>query len=132
MIIGFGSSEKEVEENIEKMFLAKVAELYSTTTEGYFTDELIASVKKWADSLAVESGKIADGYKEATEYPSRYSRFWAYVLGDCNHICLIVSFHHINRRHNFSPDGWAMLQSKCIYEIDTWEAGRGKKASEAA
>lgn len=131
MILGFGSNEKEVEANVEKAFFDKVEELYQGGTQSYFTDDLIDDVKKWADSVAVESGKMADGYKEAVDYPSRYSRFWAYVVGDCNHICLIVSFHHINRRHAFSPDGWAMLQSKRVYEVDTWEAGRSQRAGAA-
>ena len=42
--------------------------------------------------------------------PERYTRFWYY--GDQLH------YHHINRRHAMSPDGWALLKVIEDFKID--------------
>lgn len=131
MIIGFGKTETDIENSFEKAFIDEAKRLYMGQENNAFSDDMIAAIKTWADRASKESQEMADSFKDAAEYPDRYTRFWCYVLGDCNHICLIVSFHHINRRHAFSPDGWAMLQSKRIFEIDYWECGRSQKAKAA-
>ena len=51
--------------------------------------------KEWNDR--------ADKYDKMPkdEAPERYTRFYIYDES--------IKFHHINRRHPFSPDGWALM-----------------------
>jgi hypothetical protein len=131
-MIGFGSTEQKYEEQVETLLRGRVEEMHAeSSSQSGFSDELIAAFKKYVDGLAVDSRRASDGYKDAEQYPDRYSSFHAYVLGDCNYIVVILSFMHINRRHAFSPDGWAGMQSERAVVIDEWEAGR-KKRREAA
>ncbi len=57
------------------------------------------------------------GSKNASEVPERYSCFWAYQSGEY----FRFQFHHINRRHPFSKDGWAMIQSTWLLNTITGE-----------
>lgn len=124
-MIGFGSTEANYEEHVESLLWAKARELRAQSDCSYgFSDEVIAKLKSFADGIAVESRHVSDSYKTAENYPDRYSDFHAYVLGDCNYIAVILSFMHINRRHAFSPDGWASMQNKRTVVIDEWEANR--------
>lgn len=56
---------------------------------------------------------------DRNDVPERYSYFWYVVnkIYDGKYI-IEFSFHHINRRHPFSPDGWALLETKWILSID--------------
>ena len=64
--------------------------------------------KKIKDYLS-EHGETDKWNNKADEYdkmpkekaPERYTRFYVYDNK--------IKFHHINRRHAFSPDGWALL-----------------------
>lgn len=131
MIIGFGETETRLESKIEELFITHVQEQFAKIPATSFTEAFIKDIRKWAGKTAENSRDVAEQYREATQYPDRYSSFWCYTLADCNHIAFIISFHHINRRHAFSPDGWALLKSKRVFEIDTWEAGRDKKVEAA-
>lgn len=131
-MIGFGSTEQKYEEQIESLLRDRAEEMHTeSSTHSGFSDELLANFKKYVDGLAVDSRKTADAYKNAERHPDRYSSFHAYVLGDCNYIAAILSFMRINRRHAFSPDGWAGMQSGRTVVIDEWEAGRKKRQSAA-
>jgi len=82
-------------------------------------------IKNIALSAAMRGEKIDDALKEwnvkANEYdklprdkvPERYTR--VYVYGGAFH------FSHINRRHPFSPDGWAMLQITEPYDDEEYK-----------
>lgn len=116
MIIGFGSTEEKVEETLEKECKDLVIDYANNYPADYFTDEFIQDIEGWAKDKAVKSREIGNGYKNSDTYPERYSYYWISVVGDPSYIVFIVSFHHINRRHAFSPDGWAMMRSeRCFY-----------------
>jgi len=77
-------------------------------------------IKNAVLSAAIAGRNIDDAVKpwndKAKEYdampresaPERYTKVWIY--GGAFH------FHHINRRHPFSPDGWALLQIEEPFE----------------
>jgi hypothetical protein len=124
IIFGFGDTEKRFEEKLEAQMWDYVAAEFAKESEGYFTDEFVSKINGWATALGNESQRLSDEYKEAAEYPARYSRFWCYTLGDCNHIVFILSIHHINRRHALSPDGWGMMTSKRVIDVYNGDLGR--------
>jgi len=63
-----------------------------------------------SDILAIWNDK-ADEYDDLPrgEAPERYTRIFCY--GGKLH------FHHINRNHPFSPDGWALLQVNEPFDV---------------
>lgn len=129
MIIGFGSTEQAFEDGEQKAFEQYVAERYTEMGCQYITDELVAEVSKWlADREAGYRAK-ADEYKTATEFPSRYSYYWARVISGPSDIIAKISFHHINRRHAFSPDGWALMQTKRLFGVDSIDLDMRKIAA---
>ncbi len=81
--IGFGSTEEQAEQSI-KNDLAEIG--------------LEATKEKWNKQADIND-KLP---KE--EAPERYTRFWYYDN--------TIKYHHINRRHALSPDGWALLQTE--------------------
>lgn len=118
-IIGFGSIEKQFEQSEEEAFVAFAADEYRKESEGYVTDDLAAKVRDWFAKRALESQERADAYKDAPNYPDRYSRYWVTVMDDASNLVAIVRFHHINRKHALSPDGWAVMQTKRIFHVST-------------
>ena len=119
MIIGFGSTEQAFEDEERKAFELYVAERYSSLGCQYITDELVADVSKWLADRAAASQAKGDEYKTAKDFPSRYTYFWARVIAGPSDIIAKISFHHINRRHAFSPDGWALMQTKRLFGVDS-------------
>mgnify|MGYP006383564061 CR=1 FL=1 len=51
--------------------------------------------------------------------PDRYSYFWAihHAIYEGKSI-VEFTMHHINRRHAFSPDGWALLVTRWVLMVD--------------
>ncbi len=129
IILGFGDTEKRFEEKLEAQMWDYVADELTKESDKYFTDEFVKKIKAYADGLATESQRLSDEYKTATDYPHRYTRFWCYTLGDCNHIVFIITFHHINRRHALSPDGWGMMESKRVFDVYSHDAERVRRAA---
>lgn len=86
IILGFGSIEQQEREKIKKV--VKEALLAGK--------DICEALEPW--------NKKAKEYDEMPRdaVPERYTKVWFY--DDKLH------FHHINRRHPFSPDGWALLQ----------------------
>lgn len=86
MILGFGSTEENVRREVKEALLSAMANKQNT-------DDVL---KPWNDK--------ADEYDKLSQdqAPERYSRIWFYGNK--------LIFHHINRRHAFSPDGWALLK----------------------
>lgn len=112
MLIGFGATEERAE-NAEFDRIKEFAEAeYIRLGCDYVTDELAQSVKRFVKNRDAELKALADKYKAADSYPARYSYFWSTVMDDASHIVCILRFSHINRRHAFSPDGWAMLSTE--------------------
>lgn len=128
MIIGFGSTEKEVEARLQREIISLVESECRKAKMDYFTDDFIGHIKQCVDTLAKESRAKSDSYKDAKTFPDRYSGFWVYTLGDCNHIAFIVTFHHINRRHGLSPDGWALLESEVVFQVSHLDMPKAEAA----
>jgi hypothetical protein len=121
MIIGFGSTEERFENNLEREFVNYVTEHYQQAGLDYFTDEFCESIQAWVTAKAKESQEIADPYKDSAVYPDRYTRYWVSTVSNASYIVFIISFHHINRRHAFSPDGWAMMQSERVFYVKSMD-----------
>lgn len=129
IILGFGSTEKSFEEKLESVIKDYVTEQYSAGDYCYFADSFRDSIAKWMDSLSKGSRNLGDEYRHAEKYPDRYTYYYASVVSDCSHIVFIIKFHHINRRHALSPDGWGLMTSERIFYVDTEEAGSKRKAA---
>lgn len=129
MIIGFGSTETALESQIEKELSDLVERQYQDESSDYFNDDFVALIKALADDMASESHRESDKYREAEKFPDRYSSFWIYTLGDRNHIAFIVTFHHINRRHAFSPDGWAMMRTERTFSVAHQDMKRKQRSA---
>jgi len=129
IILGFGDTEKRFEEKLENIIRDYVAEQYSAGDYCYFTDSFRDEMVTWMNSLSHGSRSLGDEYKHAEKYPDRYTYYFASVVSDASHIVFIIKFHHINRRHAMSPDGWACMVSERIFCVDTQEAERKKKAA---
>jgi hypothetical protein len=113
MIVGFGKTELEIAPKIIK--------------------ECYQAIKDSGDLSAYE--KIAKKYMSESEYyksldrdkaPERYSYFWCHHykiwdLEDCKKTLFEFTFHHINRWHAFSPDGWAMLKTEWCMIVENDE-----------
>lgn len=125
MIVGFGKTETDFENALEDKLADMVASMYKT--ERYFSDEFVKKIRSAADAMADKSQKEADSYKDAETFPSRYSRFWISTVADASHIIFVVSFHHINRRHAFSPDGWACLTNKKAFVVESIDLDSAKR-----
>ncbi|WP_016743793.1 hypothetical protein [Rhizorhabdus wittichii] len=128
MIIGFGSSEHAFETAEEDAIRGYASERYEALGLDYFTDELIADIREWLDARAKAYQRMADSYKISTDHPDRYSYYWPTVIADASNIVIKLSVHHINRRHGMSPDGWALLQTKPLFLIETWDMPDRKAA----
>lgn len=88
IILGFGSQEEKVRNDVKSALL----------------NEGEVALKRWNDD-ADKFDKIPR--KEA---PERYTRIFYYDNK--------LVFHHINRQHPFSPDGWALMKVEEPFEID--------------
>ena len=86
IILGFGSRERQVQQDVKQAVMDGVR-------AGRDVGDIL---QKWNDE--------ADAYDKCAQEaaPERYTSIWYY--GDALH------FHHVNRRHPFSPDGWAALE----------------------
>lgn len=106
MLIGFGSTEMKTAMNIIEECISK-----RDKNKDKFEKEL-KKIKKKYDDLSEEYKN-----KNANDVPERYSYFWYSVYKIYNIYFITFDFHHINRRHPFSPDGWAMIKTNWIAEI---------------
>jgi hypothetical protein len=119
IILGFGSTETEFEEQ-ERQFVEdyleknkkKVDEQYEWYT---FTYECIDGLNKALKERSEEYKRLDASYKEATEYPDRYSSYYFTVLHDCNYIAVRFNFCHVNRRHALSKDGWGAMWTEPVF-----------------
>ena len=86
LALGFGCIEERERETIKRRLLA-------AAINGKDFDEVS---KTWN----AERNKYDEMNRE--EAPERYTKFWIYEGA--------IHYHHIHRRHPFSPDGWALLR----------------------
>jgi len=127
MMIGFGSTETHVEEALESAFTEYVKHRYATHPVCCFTDEFIKDAEGWLDDKGEQSRAIAKTYDEHPDHPDRYSYFYPHVTSSASAIVALVTFHHINRRHGLSPDGWALMKTERTIII--WERDCPRKAA---
>lgn len=127
MIIGFGKTETDFEDKLEQVLSEMVSDMYYPSH--YFEDDFVSEVRKSADEMAKQSQNKSDEYKESETYPDRYTQYWISTVADASHIIFVVSFMHINRRHGFSPDGWACLQTKKAFVIEHMDMDKKAKAA---
>ena len=105
MILGFGKVEDDTARTImRECYKALGSDL------GKDVHEIIRSIEN-------DNKQSSDKYDKMSksEAPERYSRFWTCTY---NKYVEFV-FHHINRRHAFSPDGWALLKTVWILDTET-------------
>ncbi|KKM76731.1 hypothetical protein LCGC14_1377120 [marine sediment metagenome] len=96
IMIGFGSTEERVEE-----------EVLDRIRRGDSPKDIEKEYNETADiNDKLDRSKAKD----------RYSRITIFDWG-CHH--LEVSFHHVNRQHALSPDGWAgMLTERLVKKAE--------------
>lgn len=105
MIIGFGSIEVATAQSI-------IEECHEAMTE----DGIQGVEKIKAKYAADEERYKVMGRDEA---PERYTYFWfSYCEKYEGRYFIEFTMHHVNRRHPFSPDGWALLITKWILGVD--------------
>lgn len=129
MILGFGSTEQEVQRAFEEEFRAFVAKRYAECRCDYFTDELVDEARHWLADAARELEADATRYKTATTYPDRYSTIYPRLLDDASTMAVVVKFHHINRRHALSPDGWALMQVEHCFAVHSLDMPQASVAA---
>ena len=117
IVIGFGSTEQSFEDAEERAIRDYIENRFTSLGLDYFTDEFRNEIAKWLDKRGKESQRIAETYKTAADYPSRYSYYWPSVLADPSKMVVIVTYHHINRRHAMSADGWALLRTEKLFLV---------------
>lgn len=105
VILGFGTTETNTAKKILK-------ECYEAIEKDRGTSaiENIERVRSVYNKQYNEYGE-----KDASEVPERYCCFWAYKSEEY----FRFNFHHINRRHPMSNDGWAMMKSTWILDVVT-------------
>jgi len=112
MIIGFGKTELETATEI-------INECFDAIQGTEQKKEGIALMSIQSKYSTQEKEYSAMDRHDA---PERYSYFWAnYHEIYAKKYIIEFSFHHINRQHVLSPDGWGMLQTEWILaynEID--------------
>jgi hypothetical protein len=127
--IGFGSIEQAFEDAERKAFEDYVTDRYAEMGCEYFTTELEQDVKEWLNKRAEQFQKAAESYKTSAIFPDRYSYYYPRIIGDGSDMIAKIKFHHINRRHGMSPDGWALMQSKRLFDVNAHEIERASKAA---
>lgn len=108
IVFGFGIIEEETAISI----IRECAEAIKNTDKNH-KKELYEVEKKYY--------ALGEKYKtmKKDEAPERYSYFYSSYYEMFPGNCVIVfQFHHINRRHPFSGDGWAMLETRWVLSID--------------
>lgn len=122
--IGFGSTEERVERAEEENFLKVVRTAYAESGACYISKDVIAVVEKAMDERSKAINAAAKDYGTATQFPDRYSSFHVSVAHNPSNVVGIFRFHHINRRHALSPDGWASLMTTRLVHVDSSDLRR--------
>lgn len=118
MIIGFGSTETAFENAEEAAFKEYVESRLAESDPGYFSHELAKDVETWLAGRAADYRVQADEYKTSATFPDRYSYFYPRLIHTASDLIVRVTFHHVNRRHGLSPDGWALMATKRLFDIE--------------
>ena len=103
MILGFGTIEVETAIRI-------INECHDAIEK---SDTPVGAIKDVKEKYREESDKYAE--MDRSDVPQRYSYFWPtyHRIYDGKYI-IEFTFHHINRHHALSSDGWGLLITKWI------------------
>lgn len=126
--LGFGSIEQDFEASEEAAIREFVTDRFNALGLDYITPEFAKEVRAWVQKRADGLHADADRYKTAATFPDRYSHYWPTVIDDASHIVVILSMHHVNRRHAMSPDGWALLQREPVFVIKSYRIEKREAA----
>ena len=118
MIVGFGSNEADFEAAEERAFREKFRDEFAKWPADYITPDFTSIMRDWVAKRASALRNEAAGYKEADEYPDRYSSYFVNVLDSPSYIVAIMKFTHSNRKHSMSPDGWGALWTERCFFVD--------------
>lgn len=125
IVVGFGTTELEFAHNEENALREYAEELFREHNDRgkmeYFTKEFINEIENWVGKRRIENYNLCKHYDKAEEYPERYSRFWCIVTQSASDIVVIYNFLHTNRRHSFSPDGWAVMSGEHMVHLSLIE-----------
>jgi hypothetical protein len=117
ILVGFGKTETDFEQRECDFVEDFLRERTASTDYNMNTDEVVAGLKAALGERAEEFKNKDDAYKTAPNYPERYSYYWYRVVHDIHDLCVIFDFHHINRRHALSKDGWALWPNRRVYHF---------------
>lgn len=118
LVLGFGVTEENFEKSEEAFIKAGVRAIVKDSGAVYFDEALVEKIKRWVENRAFEWQEKGEGYKNSETHPDRYTYYWVSTLSNTRHLVFIISYHHINRRHAMSPDGWALLANKRIIHME--------------
>lgn len=108
IIFGFGVTEEETARQIIK----ECADAIEATDKDH---------KNAVEKVYEKYSDLDKKYKpmKSSDAPERYSYFFYSYYEMYPGNCVVkFSFHHINRQHPFSDDGWAMLATEWILAVD--------------
>ena len=109
MIFGFGDGEKREAIRV----LEETAKELKGVMEKSKIECILESLSKKCKDRTDKNDKL-----DKNDAPERYSYYWTNLM--YNHkdsFVVLYNFHHINRRHPFSSDGWALLSTKWMLEF---------------
>jgi hypothetical protein len=127
IILGFGVTEQRFEDNLESKVRSHVFEKYSSRSDSYYTEAFVKEIRDWADALSKDSIATGEKFKNAIDHPDRYTYFWCTTISDPSHIVFILKFHHVNRRHAMSADGWGLMTSERVFCVHEWDASKARR-----
>jgi hypothetical protein len=109
IVLGFGKTESDFEQSEVEVIESIIRDAFVLSGEGYINDELEKEIKSKVEERSNTIKEKAEEYDKAENPPERYSHYYPSCLFNASDVCVIIKFHHINRKHPFSPDGWALL-----------------------
>lgn len=121
IILGFGKTEEDFESQeigFVQEFIKNKRDTHGGKYSFYVTDDIVIELSKAIGDRKKHYDELNKEYKDSSQYPERYSTFYFTVLDDAGNVVVIFTFHHINRRHPMSPDGWGLMISKRICHIN--------------
>jgi len=123
MIIGFGDNEdKRIKEEAKVILDIVKCEFDAYKGDCFvFYNDVIERIKENVHKRRDSVYELSKEYKKMSrhEAPERYSYYWVSVLSSASTIVFILKFHHINRDHALSPDGWALFSRESVITIGT-------------
>lgn len=127
LILGFGSTEKEVQKIVIDKIIEIVEHELSTGADevyqDFITDEQLQRIESSVKKLQEEIRAQYDVADNSISKPERYYHisFGLYIATTINLIFFKVGFWHINSRHPFSPDGIALFQEEVVFAYDNYK-----------